>query len=64
MRDSRLTVRAWQRDVLILMPPTAAYSVWWFFEEDVFRVVVNLDEHQVGRHDGVQATYLVLDTIV
>ena len=29
-------MRAWQGDVLILMPAQTSYSVWWFFEEGVF----------------------------
>jgi hypothetical protein len=39
MRDPKLAVRAWQGDVLVLMPPQATYSVWWFFEEGTFWLV-------------------------
>jgi hypothetical protein len=65
MRDPRLAVRGWQGDVLILMPPRAAYSVWWFFEEGVFSGwYVNLEEPYVRRRDGVQTKDLVLDIVV
>jgi hypothetical protein len=65
MRDPNLAVRAWQSDVLILMPPCATYSVWWFFEEGVFSGwYVNLEEPYVQRHDGVQTKDLVLDIVV
>jgi hypothetical protein len=65
MRDPRLTVRAWRGDVLILMPPRASYSVWWFFEEGAFSGwYVNLEEPYARRHDGVQTTDLVLDIVV
>jgi hypothetical protein len=65
MRDPKLTVRAWRSDVLILMPPRATYSVWWFFKEKVFSGWhVNLEEPYVRRHDGVQTRDLVLDIVV
>jgi hypothetical protein len=65
MRDPRLTVRAWQGDVLILMPPRASWSVWWFFEEGVFSGwYVNLEEPCIRRRNGVQTKDLVLDIVV
>jgi hypothetical protein len=65
MQDPRLMVRAWQGDVLILMPPQTSHSVWWFFEEGVFSGwYVNLEEPYVRRHDGVQTKDLVLDIVV
>ncbi|MFI5915151.1 DUF402 domain-containing protein [Dactylosporangium sp. NPDC051541] len=65
MRDPKLTVRAWRSDVLILMPPRATYSVWWFFKEGVFSGwYVNLEEPYLRRHDGVQTKDLVLDIVV
>jgi Protein of unknown function (DUF402) len=65
MRDPKLTVRSWHGDVLILMPPLASYSAWWFFEEGAFSGwYVNLEEPHVRRHDGVQTEDLVLDIVV
>lgn len=65
MREPGLAVRAWRGDVLILMPPQASYSVWWFFEEGAFSGwYVNLEE-PYSRHDGgVQTKDLVLDIVV
>jgi hypothetical protein len=65
MREPRLTRSHWRNDVLILMPPAAAYSVWWFFREGVFTGwYVNLETPYVRRPDGVDATDLVLDIVV
>jgi len=66
MRDPKLTVRPWQDyDILVLMPPKAAYSVWWFFREGSFTGwYVNLEESYVRRHDGVDTNDLVLDIVV
>ena len=36
MRDPELTRRAWQGDVLMLMSQQNPYSVWWFFDQNVF----------------------------
>lgn len=66
MRDPKLTIGAWQGDdVLLLMPPKATYSVWWFFQEGTFTGwYVNLEEPYVRRHDGVETKDLVLDIVV
>ena len=65
MQDPRLTVRLWQGDVLILMPPQTSYSVWWFFEEGVFSGwYINLEEPYVRHHNEVQTKDLVLDIVV
>ena len=65
MRHPRLARRAWQRDVLILMPPQARCSVWWFFEANTFAGwYVNLEEPFVRRPDGVLTVDLVLDIVV
>jgi hypothetical protein len=55
MRDPKLTIHIWQDcDILVLMPPAAAYSVWWFFEQGRFTGwYVNLEEPCVRRPDGV-----------
>ncbi|MEU4238372.1 DUF402 domain-containing protein [Actinoplanes sp. NPDC026619] len=65
MREPQLTARAWQGDLLMLMPPGAAYSVWWFFDEGVFDGwYVNLEDPCVRQPDGVQTTDHVLDIVV
>lgn len=65
MQDPKLTVRAWQGDVLILMPPQATYSVWWFFEEGTFAGwYVNLEAPYTRRPSEVQTKDLVLDIVV
>lgn len=65
MRDPRLTIDTWHGDVLILMLPETAYSVWWFFQEGDFTGwYVNLEAPYVRRHDGVETKDLVLDIVV
>ncbi|MEU5938120.1 DUF402 domain-containing protein [Micromonospora sp. NPDC047548] len=66
MRDPKLTVLTWQGyDILVLMPPQAAYSVWWFFQEGLFAGwYVNLEEPYVRRPDGVDTNDLILDIVV
>lgn len=65
MREPKLTVRAWQGDVLILMPPKATHSVWWFFEEGTFSGwYVNLEAPYRRRHNSVETKDLVLDIVV
>ncbi|MEU6076937.1 DUF402 domain-containing protein [Micromonospora sp. NPDC047074] len=66
MRAPRLTVLTWQAyDVLVLMPPGAAHSVWWFFRDDAFAGwYVNLEEPCVRRPGGVDTNDLVLDVVV
>jgi hypothetical protein len=65
MREPRRDVRAWKHfDVLILMPPDAAYSVWWFFRDDAFAGwYVNLESPYTRHPDGVQTVDHVLDII-
>jgi hypothetical protein len=51
-------------DVLILMPPGAAHSVWWFFQDGVFTGwYVNLETPYVRRGDTVETTDHVLDIV-
>ena len=66
MRDPKLAVATWQEyDVLVLMPPAAAHSVWWFFRAGLFAGwYVNLEEPYVRRVDGVDTTDHVLDIVV
>ena len=66
MREPRLSVGQWRDvDVLILMPPAAAYSVWWFFDDGVFDGwYVNLEAPFVRRPDGVETVDHVLDIVV
>lgn len=66
MRDPKLAVLTWQEyDILVLMPPVAAYSVWWFFRDGVFAGwYVNLEEPHVRRPDGVDTNDLILDIVV
>jgi hypothetical protein len=66
MRQPRLALTAWSgNDILVLMPPDTAYSLWWFFNDAGFTGwYVNLeDPHQ--RHEwGVETTDAVLDLVV
>jgi hypothetical protein len=66
MRNPRLVRTTWgERDVLILMPPGAAHSVWWFFRHGRFDGwYVNLETPARRHEDGVDATDLVLDVVV
>jgi hypothetical protein len=65
MHEPRLDVRAWKHfDVLILMPPDTAYSVWWFFRDGVFAGwYVNLESPYARTADGVETVDHVLDII-
>jgi hypothetical protein len=65
MLDPKLTVHPWQGDILVLMPPGAAYSIWWFFEDGRFDGwYVNLEEPYVRRPESVDTTDHVLDIVV
>jgi hypothetical protein len=66
MRDPKLTVQTWQgNDVLVLMPPGAGYSVWWFFRDGAFDGwYINLERPHIRQPDGVETTDLVLDVVV
>jgi hypothetical protein len=66
MREPRLVRRTWgENDVLLLMPPGAAHSVWWFFREGEFAGwYVNLETPGRRHDEGVDATDLVLDVVV
>ncbi|SBT37090.1 DUF402 domain-containing protein [Micromonospora auratinigra] len=66
MREPRLDVTAWATyDILVLMPPGAAYSVWWFFRAGAFAGwYVNLETPCVRRPDGVDTTDQLLDIVV
>ncbi|GIF37188.1 DUF402 domain-containing protein [Actinoplanes xinjiangensis] len=65
MRDPKLTVHRWEGcDILVLMPPAAAHSVWWFFEQGDFAGwYVNLEEPCNRRPDGVNTNDHVLDIV-
>lgn len=66
MRGPRLVRKTWgDQDVLILMPPGAAHSVWWFFRRGEFAGwYVNLETPHTRQEEGVDATDLVLDILV
>jgi Protein of unknown function (DUF402) len=66
MREPRLVRRTWgENDVLLLMPPGAAHSVWWFFRRGEFAGwYVNLETPGRRHDEGVDATDLVLDVVV
>ncbi|GIE88527.1 DUF402 domain-containing protein [Actinoplanes regularis] len=65
MRDPKLKLHTWRgNNVLILMPPGAGYSVWWFFQGGVFTGwYVNLEKPYERQADGVETTDLVLDIV-
>lgn len=66
MRDPKLTVLTWQTyDILVLMLPKVAHSVWWFFRDGAFAGwYVNLEEPYIRRPDGVDTNDLILDIVV
>ncbi|MBM2618429.1 DUF402 domain-containing protein [Actinoplanes sp. LDG1-06] len=66
MRAPRLVRRPWRDfDTLVLMPPGAAYSIWWFFRDGLFSGwYVNLESPATRRGDGVDTTDHVLDVVV
>lgn len=66
MREPRLSRQTWGTyDILVLMPPAVAHSVWWFFRDGVFAGwYVNLEEPYVRRPDGVDTNDHVLDLVV
>ncbi|MFF5081399.1 DUF402 domain-containing protein [Actinoplanes sp. NPDC000266] len=66
MREPRLTTRTWQHaDVLMLMRPGVAHSVWWMFAGGVFDGwYVNLEAPFTRTGDGVRTTDSVLDIVV
>ncbi|MEV4822357.1 DUF402 domain-containing protein [Micromonospora sp. NPDC049274] len=66
MRDPKLTVLTWKTyDILVLMPPQAAYSVWWFFRDGAFTGwYVNLETPCHRQPNGVDTTDLILDIVV
>jgi hypothetical protein len=66
MREPRLVRNTWgENDVLILMPPGAAHSVWWFFGPGGFAGwYVNLETPCTRHDEGVDTTDQVLDVVV
>lgn len=66
MRDPKLTVHLWAGcDILVLMPPAAAHSVWWFFEQGRFTGwYVNVEALCIRRPDSVDTDDHVLDIVV
>ncbi|MCO8270356.1 DUF402 domain-containing protein [Actinoplanes sp. TRM 88003] len=68
MEDPLLVRRNWRRwDILVLMPPGAAYSIWWFFApaDGAFGGwYANLETPFTRRPDGVETTDQVLDIVV
>ncbi|MEV4347943.1 methyltransferase domain-containing protein [Actinoplanes sp. NPDC049596] len=66
MREPRLVAGSWQHvDVLMLMRPGVAHSVWWMFADGVFDGwYVNLEAPFTRTGDGVQTTDSVLDIVV
>ncbi|MDI6098864.1 DUF402 domain-containing protein [Actinoplanes sp. NEAU-A12] len=63
MRQPRLVPKVWRdHDILVLMPPDAWHSVWWFVKQGRFvGWYVNLETPFTRRADGVDTTDLVLD---
>ncbi|BCJ69091.1 DUF402 domain-containing protein [Polymorphospora rubra] len=66
MRDPRLLRQPWlDYDILVLMPPDTAYSVWWFFADGKFAGwYVNLEAPYRRHDDGVDTVDQVLDVRV
>lgn len=66
MRQPRLTRKVWQEnDILVLMPPEAAHSIWWFFNQGEFLGwYVNLETPSRRHGECVDTTDLVLDVWV
>jgi hypothetical protein len=66
MRAPRLVRKTWgENDILVLMPPDASYSVWWFFRRGAFAGwYVNLETPYRRYDDGVDTTDQVLDVVV
>jgi len=62
LRDPRLTRQTWRdHDVLMLMPPGAAYSIWWMFRDGEFALwYVNLETPAERDDEGVDCTDHVL----
>jgi hypothetical protein len=63
---ARLDLTAWaEHDVLILIPPDAEHSVWWFFRDGAFAGwYVNLEEPAVRWPGGVDTMDRTLDVWV
>lgn len=63
MTNPVLTATTWQHfDILVLMPPGVAYSVWWFFNGDGFAGwYVNLESPYVRHPDAVETVDHLLD---
>jgi uncharacterized protein DUF402 len=63
MREPRLVRQTWRdNDILVLMPPGAEHSIWWFFHQGTFiGWYVNLETQHPRDADGVDITDLVLD---
>jgi hypothetical protein len=61
-----LSTRTWQESsVLLLHPPDAAHSVWWFFANHTFTGwYVNLESPYRRRHDTVDIVDHHLDIVV
>ncbi|MFG1990521.1 DUF402 domain-containing protein [Actinoplanes sp. NPDC048988] len=66
MREPRLVSRRWEHvDLLMLMRPGAAHSVWWMFADGVFDGwYVNLEAPFARVDGGVVTTDSVLDIVV
>ncbi|PWK40434.1 uncharacterized protein DUF402 [Actinoplanes xinjiangensis] len=63
MRQPRLVPKIWRdHDILVLMPPDALHSIWWFFKQGRFvGWYVNLETPFTRHDEGVDTTDLVLD---
>ncbi|WP_250029985.1 DUF402 domain-containing protein [Paractinoplanes maris] len=66
MRQPLLVRRPWRTwDILVLMPPGAAHSIWWFLGAGGFGGwYVNLETPSTRHPTGVDTTDLVLDVVV
>ncbi|WP_127503012.1 DUF402 domain-containing protein [Actinoplanes solisilvae] len=63
LRDPRLTRHIWrEHDILVLMPPGAAHSIWWFFKQGAFvGWYVNLETPAAPHEEGADTSDQVLD---
>jgi hypothetical protein len=61
-----LSLRTWQRhSALLLHPPGAAHSVWWFFRDGAFtNWYVNLESPVERRSDGIDIVDHHLDIVI
>ncbi|WP_231933597.1 DUF402 domain-containing protein [Micromonospora coxensis] len=66
MRQPQLVRKAWRDyDILVLMPPGAWHSIWWFYKESAFvGWYVNVETPYFRRDSSVDTTDLLLDVVI